>query len=62
MKIVVGFLRSPEGRVAPDRAIDEAKLRNTELIVVHTAQDHPNEVTAYQREFEEVEHRLELRA
>lgn len=28
MKIVVGFLRSPEGHVALDRALDEAKLRD----------------------------------
>ncbi len=36
MKIVVGFLSSPEGRVALTRAVSEAKLRNAELRVVHS--------------------------
>lgn len=58
MKIIAGFLRSPEGRAALDRAIDEAKLRDAELVVIHTARDDAHEVTEYQAEFEQVEQRL----
>lgn len=36
MRIVVGFLRSPEGRAALERAIEEARLRDGELVVLHT--------------------------
>lgn len=36
MKIVVGYIRTPEGRAALERAIDEARLRNAHLIVVHS--------------------------
>jgi len=36
MKIVVGFIDSPEGDAAIDRAIEEAKLRDGSLIVVNS--------------------------
>ncbi len=36
MKIVVGFIDSPEGNAAIDKAVEEAKLRNGSLIVVHS--------------------------
>ena len=36
MRIVVGFIRSSEGQAALDRAIEEAQLRQGELIVVHS--------------------------
>lgn len=58
MKIIVGFLRSPEGRAALDRAITEARLRDAELVVVHTARDDASEVIEYQAEVERVEERL----
>ena len=58
MRIVAGFRRSPEGRAALDRAIDEAKLRDAELVVIHSAHDDAHEVTDYQAEFEQVEQRL----
>jgi nucleotide-binding universal stress UspA family protein len=36
VRIVVGFLRSPEGRAALDRAVEEARLRDAELLVIHS--------------------------
>jgi nucleotide-binding universal stress UspA family protein len=36
MKIVVGFIDTPEGDAAIDRAIEEAKLRSGTLIVVNS--------------------------
>lgn len=34
--IVVGYSSKPEGSAALDRAVDEAKLRDSSLVVVHT--------------------------
>jgi nucleotide-binding universal stress UspA family protein len=36
MKVLVGFITSPEGEAALDAAIAEAKLRTARLIVVHS--------------------------
>jgi nucleotide-binding universal stress UspA family protein len=36
MKIVVGFIDTPEGEAAIDRAIEEAKLRSASLIIVNS--------------------------
>lgn len=35
--IVVGYVAKPEGQAALDRAIDEARLRKAEIIVVNSA-------------------------
>lgn len=59
MTIIVGFLRSPEGRAALDRAVEEAKLRDAELVVIHTLRDDADEVQAYRTELEKVAARLE---
>jgi nucleotide-binding universal stress UspA family protein len=63
MKIVVGFIRTPEGRAALDAAIEEAKLRNGHLIVVHSMfggrKEDEQEVLAYREELEAVDERLE---
>lgn len=59
MTIIVGFLRSPEGRAALDRAVEEAKLRDAELVVIHTLRDDADEVQAYRAELEKVAARLE---
>jgi nucleotide-binding universal stress UspA family protein len=63
MRIVAGFLRSPEGRAALQRAIEEAKLRDAELLVVHSARggqrDEIDEVLEYRQEFERVEAQLD---
>ncbi len=61
MDIVVGFIRSKEGRAALDRAIAEARLRNARLLVVHSSKggrEDEAEVFAYQNELEEIDGRL----
>ncbi|MFA9444838.1 universal stress protein [Egicoccus sp. AB-alg6-2] len=62
MRIVVGFLRSPEGRAALQRAVEEARLRDAELLVVHSFRGGPREdeaeVIAYREEFERLERQL----
>ncbi len=63
MRIVAGFLRSPEGRAALDRAVEETRLRDAELLVVHSMRggerDDEEQVIAYREEFERLEQRLE---
>lgn len=58
MRIVVGYLRTPEGQAALDRGIEEARLRDGDLIVVHTAEDDPDEVRSYQDELDGLVARL----
>ena len=62
MKIVVGFIKSAEGTAALDRAIEEAELRQGELVVVHSMEggdkEDAEEVLAYREELEQVERRL----
>jgi nucleotide-binding universal stress UspA family protein len=62
MRIVTGFLRSPEGRAALQRAIEEARLRDAELLVVHSARggqhEQIDEVRRYREEFERLEAQL----
>lgn len=62
MRIVVGFLRSPEGRAALDRAITEATLRDGELLVVHSMRggerDELDQVLSYREEYQALEARL----
>lgn len=59
MKIVVGFLRSPEGRAALQRAVEETRLRDAELLVVHSMRggerDELEQVLSYREEFEQLE-------
>jgi len=62
MRIVAGFLRSPEGRAALQRAIEEARLRDAELLVVHSMRggerDELENVLTYREEFEQLEKQL----
>lgn len=37
MSVLVGYIETPEGRVALERAIQEAQLRNTWLVVLNTS-------------------------
>jgi nucleotide-binding universal stress UspA family protein len=37
--IVVGYSSKPEGRAALARALDEARMRHAELVVVHSSAD-----------------------
>lgn len=39
MSVVVGYIESPEGRAALQRAVQEARLRDLPLIVVHSLRD-----------------------
>ncbi|HVR78020.1 MAG TPA: universal stress protein [Acidimicrobiia bacterium] len=36
MSVIVGYLSSDRGRKALERGVEEAKLRNTDLVVVHS--------------------------
>jgi nucleotide-binding universal stress UspA family protein len=62
MRIAVGFLRSDEGQVAFQRAIEEARERNASLTVVHSMRggerDEADTVIAYNEAFEEAEEEL----
>jgi nucleotide-binding universal stress UspA family protein len=62
MRIVAGFLRSPEGRAALQRAIEETRLRDGELLVVHSMRggerDELEQVISYREEFERLETQL----
>lgn len=63
MRIVTGFRRDAEGRAAVTRAIAEARLRDAELIVVHSMRggerDELEHVLTYRDEFETLERELE---
>lgn len=63
MRIVAGFLRSPEGQAALDRAIEEARLRDAELLVVHSLKvgerDELEQVMSYREAFEHMEKELD---
>lgn len=62
MGVIVGFVRSPEGRVALDRAIEEAKLRGVRLTVIHShrgsERDELDTVLEYREEFAALEAKL----
>lgn len=62
MKIVVGYVKSPEGQAALDRAIEEARLRDATLIVVHSmkggSRDEAREAVRYREELESIRERL----
>ena len=63
MKIVVGYIRTDEGQAALDRAVEEARLRDGQVVVVHSmrggARDEAEQMIAYREELEQVEARLE---
>jgi nucleotide-binding universal stress UspA family protein len=63
MRIVAGFLRSPEGRAALERAVAETRLRDGELLVVHSMKggerDELEQVLTYREEFEQLEAELQ---
>jgi nucleotide-binding universal stress UspA family protein len=62
MKIVVGYIKSPEGQAALNRAIEEARLRGGQLVVLHSmkggARDEGEQILAYREELETIESRL----
>lgn len=62
MRIAVGYLKTPEGEAALEAAIAEARLREAELVLVHSTKggerDEVAELQEYAEEFEEIERRL----
>jgi nucleotide-binding universal stress UspA family protein len=63
MSIVVGYVPTKEGRAALRRAAEEAQLRRTRLIVIHSERggkdfDH-DDVRAYEAELTRVQNDLE---
>jgi nucleotide-binding universal stress UspA family protein len=62
LKILVGYLKSPEGHAALDAAIAEARLRDAELVVVHSmrggTRDEAAEAVSYREEMEAIDQRL----
>ena len=61
--IVVGYVSRPEGRAALDRAIQEARLRQTRLVIVHSHRggrelDH-DDAAESEKQLQEVRDRLE---
>jgi nucleotide-binding universal stress UspA family protein len=63
VKIVVGYIKSDEGKAALDRAIEEARLREAQLVVIHSmrggARDEDSKIIEYREEFEALQARLE---
>ena len=63
MKILVGYIRTPEGEAALKRAIEEAELRDAELFVVHSQhggeRDETERSHAHGKELAAVRARLE---
>lgn len=62
MKILVGYLNSPEGRAALDAAVAEARLRDGELVVIHSmrggTRDEGEQAASYREELEAIDKRL----
>jgi nucleotide-binding universal stress UspA family protein len=62
MTIVVGYLKTDEGGAALTRALEEAKLRDARLIVVHSMRggerDEAERAIAYRDELETIRARL----
>lgn len=62
MNIVVGFIRTAEGKAALEKAIEEAQLRNAHIVVVHSMlggdKEGAEEVLAYREELQRVKDQL----
>ena len=59
MKIVVGFVHRPESEAALDRAVEEAKLRDAELIVIHSTKGGERDETEHAIEYRDILDRVE---
>ena len=63
MKIVVGYVNTPEGHAALDRAIEEARHRDATLVVVHSmrggTRDEGPQAATYRDELETIRRLLE---
>lgn len=60
MRIVTGYLPTPEGEAALDAAIDEARVRDAELLVVYSKRggESDEEFVEARERLEELEERL----
>lgn len=61
MKVLVGFLKTPEGEAALTAALAEAELRGATLVVVHSlygGERDESQLPAYTKSLQEVEQRL----
>jgi nucleotide-binding universal stress UspA family protein len=62
MKIVLGYVPTAEGEAALARAVDEARLREAELVVVHSRKTastrHMDEVVEEREQIDDLEDRL----
>ena len=61
MSIVVGFVNTAEGTAALARAVEEARLRKTGLVVVHSIRENESDedTVAHQEELDRVDHQLD---
>lgn len=63
MSVIVGYLSSDRGRKALERGVEEAKLRNTNLVVVHSlhgaGKDDDEDVITSDRDLRALEALLE---
>ena len=63
MAVVVGFVPTPEGRAALQRAAQECRLRNTRLIVINSSRaEQPDAVRTAQEDAELAQVRADLDA
>jgi nucleotide-binding universal stress UspA family protein len=62
MSVIVGYMSTERGRAALELGISEAKLRNTDLVVVHSLHgagvDDDEDVVASDRELEIIDEEL----
>jgi nucleotide-binding universal stress UspA family protein len=58
VRIIAGFLHSPEGEAALERAIEEALLRDAELVVVHNMKDDEEALVRYREDLAAMERKL----
>lgn len=62
VKVIVGYLDSPEGAAALTRAIEETRLRGGELIVLHSmrggTRDEATQARHYREQLEQIGARL----
>lgn len=61
MKIVVGYLMSPAGEAALDAAVEEARMRNAELLVMHSSKGGASETLEESEQVREAQSRVEER-
>ncbi|QBI18299.1 universal stress protein [Egibacter rhizosphaerae] len=62
MRILVGYLISPEGQAALEAAVAEARLRDAKLVVLHSmrggTRDEAEQVITYREQLEQIHEQL----